>query len=66
MRPVTGNVALQTLAVVGGGVAAIAALIGGGMLIHRRWTDPRIRKTSSIADIAILSLLLAQLTFRSS
>ena len=53
--------AKQILAVVAGGIAGILALIGGGMLFHRRWTDPRIRQTSSTADIAILALLLAQL-----
>lgn len=53
--------AKQLLAVMAGGVAGVMALIGGGMLFHRRWTDPRIRKTSSFADIAILALLLAQL-----
>ncbi len=51
----------QTLAVVAGGIAGVMALIGGGMLFHRRWSDPRIRATSSFADIAILALLLAQL-----
>ena len=34
----------QTLAVVAGGIAGVMALVGGGMLLHRRWTDPRIRK----------------------
>lgn len=53
--------AKQTLAIIAGGIAGIMALIGGGMLFHRRWTDPRIRKTSSFADIGILALLLAQL-----
>tara|TARA_R110002074_G_scaffold275443_1_gene446930 strand:+ start:254 stop:970 length:717 start_codon:yes stop_codon:yes gene_type:complete len=53
--------AKQMLAIVIGGVAGGMALVGGGMLLHRRWTDPRIRKTSSFADIAILALLLAQL-----
>lgn len=53
--------AKQILAIVAGGVAGAMALVGGGMLFHRRWTDPRIRKTSSFADIAILALLLAQL-----
>ena len=53
--------AKQTLAVVAGGVAGVSALIGGSLLFHRRWTDPRIRKTSSFADIAILAMLLAQL-----
>lgn len=51
----------QTLAVVAGGIAGVMALIGGGMLLHRRLVDPRIRSTSSIWDIAILSLLLMQL-----
>lgn len=53
--------AKQLLAVVAGGVAGVMALAGGGMLFHRRWTDPRIRRTSSFADIGILALLLAQL-----
>ncbi|MGO4916429.1 respiratory nitrate reductase subunit gamma [Pseudogemmobacter sp. W21_MBD1_M6] len=53
--------AKQVLAVVAGGIAGVMALVGGGILFHRRWTDPRIRKTSSVADIAILALLLAQL-----
>ena len=53
--------AKQTLAVVAGGIAGIMALVGGGMLIQRRWTDPRIRQTSGTGDIAILVLLLAQL-----
>lgn len=53
--------AKQLLAVLAGGVAGIMALVGGGMLFHRRWTDPRIRRTSSFADIGILVLLLLQL-----
>ena len=53
--------AKQLLAVLAGGVAGIMALVGGGMLFHRRWTDPRIRRTSSFADIGILALLLVQL-----
>lgn len=53
--------AKQILAVVAGGVAGVMALIGGGMLFHRRWVDPRIRKTSSFADIAILAVLILQL-----
>ncbi len=53
--------AKQLLAVIAGGVAGLMALAGGGMLFHRRWTDPRIRRTSSFADIGILALLLAQL-----
>lgn len=54
--------AKQTLAVVVGGIAGAMALVGGGMLLHRRMSDPRIRSTSSFADMAILMLLLAQLT----
>ena len=53
--------AKQVLAVAAGGVAGVMALIGGAMLFNRRWTDPRIRQTSSFADMAILVLLLAQL-----
>lgn len=53
--------AKQLLAVAAGGVAGVMALIGGAMLFHRRWSDPRIRKTSSFADIAILAILLTQL-----
>lgn len=53
--------AKQVLAVVVGGIAGVMALIGGAMLLHRRWTDPRIRKTSSKGDIAILAILLIQL-----
>lgn len=55
------NTFKQTGAIVLGGVAGVMALVGGGMLLHRRWTDPRIRATSSSWDIAILVLLLAQL-----
>ena len=52
--------AKQLLAVVAGGIAGVMALVGGGILFHRRWTDPRIKATSSFADNAILALLLAQ------
>jgi nitrate reductase gamma subunit len=31
------------------------------MLLHRRLSDPRILKTSTFADIAVLALLLVQL-----
>ena len=53
--------AKQVLAVVAGGIAGLMALAGGLILFHRRWTDPRIRQTSSFWDIAILAMLLAQL-----
>jgi len=51
----------QMLAIVVGGVAGVACLVGGAMLLHRRLGDPRIYKTSSFGDIAILVLLLLQL-----
>lgn len=51
----------QTMAVLIGGPAGLAALIGGTMLIHRRLTDPRIRATSTNLDILILILIWMQL-----
>ena len=53
--------AKQILAMVAGGVAGVFCLIGLLVLLHRRLFDPRIRATSSLADIAVLLLLLAQL-----
>lgn len=53
--------AKQILAIVAGGIAGVMALVGGGMLFHRRWTDPRVRQTSSVWDIAVLVMLLGQL-----
>ncbi len=51
----------QMLAAVGGGLAGVMALIGGVMLAHRRFADPRIRASSSFADSAIILILIAQL-----
>lgn len=51
----------QIMAMVVGGVAGVACLIGLLLLLHRRLFDPRIRMTSSFSDIAVLFLLLAQL-----
>lgn len=51
----------QIMAIVVGGLAGLACLVGLLMLIHRRLFDPRIRATSSFSDIAVLFLLLAQL-----
>ncbi|MGJ8535785.1 MAG: respiratory nitrate reductase subunit gamma [Parasphingopyxis sp.] len=53
--------AKQLLAIVAGGVAGVAAFVGATMLLHRRLFDPRIRRTSSFSDIAILFLLWLQL-----
>jgi len=51
----------QWAAVILGGVAGIAALIGATLLIHRRVTDPRIWRHTSFADIGILVLIWLQL-----
>lgn len=53
--------AKQLLAATAGGIAGIAAIVGGVMLAHRRLNDPRVRATSSFWDTAILLLLIAQL-----
>ena len=45
------HTAKQLTAIVIGGVAGIACLAGLLMLLHRRLSDPRIRRTSSFADI---------------
>jgi nitrate reductase gamma subunit len=55
------HTAKQLVAIVVGGVAGLMCLAGLLLLLHRRLSDPRIRKTSSFADIAVLVLLLAQL-----
>ncbi|MGB0439547.1 MAG: respiratory nitrate reductase subunit gamma [Paracoccaceae bacterium] len=51
----------QWMAVLIGGPAGIAALIGASMLLHRRLTDPRIRVTSGTTDILIMVLIWMQL-----
>lgn len=53
--------AKQLLAIIAGGLAGLMMLVGGGMLLHRRLTDPRIRANSSFADTGILVLLMVQL-----
>jgi len=55
-----GSEAKQLIAIVMGGVAGIAMLIGGLMLAHRRLFDARVRATSSFADTAIILLLIVQ------
>jgi nitrate reductase gamma subunit len=51
----------QLTAMIVGGIAGAAALIGATLLLHRRLADPRIRRSSSIGDIAVLTLLWVQL-----
>src|SRR5690606_33291394 len=50
----------QLMAIIIGGIAGVACMIGAGMLAHRRLTDPRVRAASSGADIMIICVLLAQ------
>lgn len=51
----------QLLAMVGGGIAGLIAIIGLSLLIHRRLADPRIRRNSRKWDIAIVLMLWLQL-----
>ena len=51
----------QLTALVVGGIAGIAALVGATLLLHRRLADPRIRRSSSFGDIAVLVLIWLQL-----
>lgn len=53
--------AKQLMAIIIGGVAGVMCLVGLLMLLHRRLTDPRILRTSTFADIAVLVLILIQL-----
>lgn len=52
----------QMMAIVVGGICGIACFAGLAMLLHRRLFDSRIRRTSSISDIAVLLILFAQLS----
>ena len=50
----------QQMAMILGGICGVLTLIGGAGLLVRRLTNPRIRATSSGADILILAILLIQ------
>jgi len=52
----------QLMAIVVGGLCGTACFIGLVMLLHRRLFDSRIRKTSSLSDIAVLLILFVQLS----
>jgi len=52
----------QMIAIYSGGAAGLVCFVGLSMLLHRRLFDPRIRATSSFADIAVLAVLWVQLT----
>lgn len=51
----------QAAALVVGGIAGTLAFIGCSLLLHRRLFDPRIRRSSSWGDIAVLVLIWCQL-----
>ena len=53
--------AKQLMAMVAGGIFGVLCFVGLTLLIYRRLVDPRIRKTSTPMDIAILLMLYAQL-----
>jgi nitrate reductase gamma subunit len=53
--------AKQLMAMIVGGVFGALCFLGLTLLIYRRLSDPRIRATSSMMDIAILLLLYLQL-----
>lgn len=50
----------QKLAMIAGGICGLLTLVGGGLLLKRRLTNPRVRATSSVGDILILTLLVVQ------
>jgi nitrate reductase gamma subunit len=50
----------QTMAMFAGGACGVMMLVGGVLLLKRRLTNPRIRATSSVGDILILTLLVVQ------
>ncbi len=50
----------QKLAMGAGGICGLMTLVGGGLLLKRRLLNPRIRATSSVGDILIITLLVVQ------
>ena len=52
----------QMMAIVVGGICGTACFVGLVMLLHRRLFDSRIRRTSSISDMAVLLILFVQLS----
>ena len=51
----------QLMAIVVGGVAGLAALVGASMLAHRRFFDARVRAQSSFSDNLVIAILWVQL-----
>src|SRR5690606_3048520 len=50
----------QLLAIIVGGVAGAMVVIGGGMLLYRRFFNPRVKATSGFMDNLILALIVFQ------
>lgn len=51
----------QLMAIVVGGAAGAAALVGATMLAHRRFFDARVRAQSSFSDNLVIAILWVQL-----
>lgn len=51
----------QIMAIVVGGIAGAAALVGATMLAHRRFFDARVRAQSSFSDNLVIAILWVQL-----
>ncbi len=51
----------QLMAIVVGGVAGVAALVGASLLAHRRFFDARVRARSSFSDNLVIAILWIQL-----
>lgn len=52
----------QMIAIVAGSIAGLVCFVGLVILMHRRFFDPRIRRTSTFSDNAILFILFVQLS----
>ncbi|EKP29308.1 nitrate reductase A subunit gamma [Klebsiella michiganensis] len=50
----------QKMAMIAGGACGVMTLVGGLLLLKRRKVSPRVRATTTGADIMILSLLMVQ------
>src|SRR5690606_575124 len=50
----------QKMAMFGGGAAGLMCLVGGLLLLNRQLFSPRIRATSTVADILVMAVLVIQ------
>ncbi|WP_417330571.1 respiratory nitrate reductase subunit gamma [Halomonas cupida] len=50
----------QIIAILVGGIAGVMCLVGGAALAYRRFTDPRVKASSSCGDNLIIVMLVAQ------